>query len=253
MPITPSVKFYAMEAAGLGGFVLVAGLAAIFFEHPELPVMQTALRDYPVLRRLPMGLVMGGYILLITILFGKKSGAQINPAATWSFYYLKKISFRDAVWYTIAHFIGAVLASQILKHTVGYWFGHPPINYGVTEPQPQYHSMAAFIGEAIISFLMMFAVLAASASKRWENKVPLLSGILITLFITFEMPFSGMSMNPARSTAGDLAAMKFEHLWIYFVSPVAAMLLAAYVFKRKQAGADNADKKELPVYPVQNP
>ncbi len=246
------LKFYGMEAAGLGGFVIIAGLLTIFLEHPELPVMQTSLIDHPLLRRVPLGLLMGGYIYLITVLFGKKSGAHINPAVTWSFYYLKKISAKDAMLYTAAQFTGAIIAAQILKHSVGYWFSYPTIDYGVTAPKPQYHAMTAFAAEFIISFIMMFVVLSASASKRLEKSVPLFSGLLIASFIIFEMPFSGMSLNPARSTAGDLAAIKFEHLPIYFVSPIAAMLLAAYLFNRSHHRISSADKKELLVYPAQN-
>ena len=243
-------KYYWMEAAGLGGFVLLASLVTIFLEHPELPVMQTHWKDYPLLRRVPLGIIMGCYIMLITVLFGKKSGAQINPAVTWSFYYLKKISFKDAALYTAAQFIGAIAAAQILKHTLGYWFSHPAIDYSVTQPKPQYSSLTALTAEAIISFVLMFVVLTASASKKWDGRVPLLSGILIALFIIFEMPFSGMSLNPARSTAGDLAALKFEHLWLYFVSPLAAMLLASKIFERRYFSSSSADKKDLPVYPV---
>lgn len=246
-----NVKFYLMEAAGLGGFVLLAGLMTIFLEHPELPVMQSSWKEYPLLRRIPLGLGLGVYVLMVARLFGKGSGAHVNPVVTWTFYRLGKISFKNAVLYTTAQFAGAILAAQILKQAVGYWFSHPAIDYGVTAPKPQYHSAAAFLGEFVISFLLMLVILLATASRRWEKKVPLLTGMLIALYLFFETPFSGMSMNPARSVAGDLAAKKFEHLWIYFVAPVTAMLLAAEAFLRIGKKRRGADGKELPVYPVQ--
>lgn len=246
-------SFCVMEAAGLGGFVMGAGLLSIFLEHPDLPVMQSSWKAFPLLRRIPLGLIMGGYVLLATVLLGKKSGAHINPAVTWTFFRLGKITLKNALLYTVAQFAGAVLAAQLLKYCVGYWFSHPAIDYGVTAPKPPYTSLHAFAAEAIISFILMLAILLASSSKKWEKGVPHLSGLFIGLFIVFELPFSGMSLNPARSTAGALAAMKFEHLWIYFVSPLIAMLAAAELFLWIQKSRNGSDKKPLPEHPVVAP
>jgi aquaporin Z len=52
------------------------------------------------------------------------------------------------------------------------------------------------------------------------------AGCLVALYITFEAPLSGMSMNPARSLASALPGGLFEALWIYFAGPAAGMLLA---------------------------
>ncbi len=246
-------RFFFMEAAGLAGFVIGAGLLTILLEHPDLPVMQSGWIVHPLLRRIPLGIIMGGYIFFITLLIGKKSGAHINPAATWAFYRLKKLSLKNAVVYTIVQFAGAIVAAQILKLSVGHWFSHPLINYGVTAPKPQYTSLTAFVAEFLISFLLLFIILLASSSKRWEKGVPLLSGVLIAAYLIFELPYSGMSLNPARSTAAAIAAGKFEHLWIYFVSPLSAMLLAAELFLRIDKGRHGTDRKELPFYPMEEP
>lgn len=248
-----NTKFYLMEGAGLAGFVIGAGLLTIFLEHPGLPVMQSGWKDHALLRRIPLGIIMGGYIFLITILFGKQSGAHINPAATWAFYRLQKISRNNAIVYTIVQFTGAIAAAQILKYAVGDWFSHPAINYGVTAPKPPYTSLAAFVAEFLISFFLLFITLLAAGSKRWNKMVPLLSGLLIAAYIIFEIPFSGMSLNPARSTAAAITAGRFEHLWIYFVAPLAAMLLAAELFLKIHQNKNGPDKKELPVYPLKKP
>ena len=56
--------------------------------------------------------------------------------------------------------------------------------------------------------------------------------VLVATFITFEAPFSGMSMNPARTLGPDVIAGIWRGLWIYFVAPPLGMLLAAEVFLR---------------------
>ena len=247
-------KVYLMEACGLAGFVIGAGLLTILLEHPDLPVMQSKYGNYAMLRRIPIGIIMGAYITVVALLFGKKSGAHINPAVTWTFYRLGKIDKLQAILYTVAQFAGAIFAAQLLKLTVGKWFAHPLINFAITEPKPPHGSMSAFIAEFIISFIIMLMVLLASSSKRFEKFVAILSGILIALYIIIEMPFSGMSLNPARSFTAALAGNKWEHLWIYFAAPIPAMFVAGEVYrewKQNRLKKKAKDYKEIQKYPVE--
>jgi aquaporin Z len=57
------------------------------------------------------------------------------------------------------------------------------------------------------------------------------AGCLVALFITFEAPLSGMSMNPARTLASALPGNLWHALWIYFVGPTAGMLLAVDAYR----------------------
>jgi aquaporin Z len=61
--------------------------------------------------------------------------------------------------------------------------------------------MSAFIAEFIISFVLMFVVLIFISSKRLEKYATIVTGVLIALYLVIELPFSGMSLNPARSFA----------------------------------------------------
>ncbi len=247
----PNWRVYLMEAAGLAGFVLGAGLLTVFLEHPDFPAMQSRFggTENAIWRRVPLGVLMGAYIALVIRLFGEKSGAHINPATTWTFFRLGKISFADLILYTLAQFAGAIAAAQLLKATLGEWFAHPLIGYGVTKPMPPHGSTEAFVAEFIISFVLMFAVLIIISSKSLEKLAAPVSGVLIALYLIFELPFSGMSLNPARSFAAALAANKWEHLWIYFVAPPLAMLLAAEIYMRSKGAFSSIVDKELPDYP----
>jgi aquaporin Z len=247
-------RVYLMEAGGLAGFVLGAGLLTIFLEHPDFPAMRSSFggEENAIWRRVPLGILMGAYIALVIYLFGEKSGAHINPATSWAFFRLGKINFSNAVFYTLAQFAGAVAAAQLLKATLGEWFAHPLIGYGVTKPMPPHGSTAAFVAEFIISFVLMFVVLIIISSKSLEKLAAPVSGVLIALYLIFELPFSGMSLNPARSFAAALAANKWEHLWIYFVAPPLAMLLAAEIYRRIKTIFPNIFDKQLPNYPKED-
>ncbi|HXG85278.1 MAG TPA: aquaporin, partial [Pyrinomonadaceae bacterium] len=152
-------------------------------------------------------------------------------------------------FYTLAQFVGAIAAAQLLKALLGEWFAHPLVGYGVTKPMPPHDSMSAFVAEFIISFVLMFVVLIVISSKSLEKFAAIITGALIALYLIFELPFSGMSLNPARSFAAALAANKWEHLWIYFVAPPVAMLLAVEIYVRTKPAFSSIVDKELPDYP----
>lgn len=243
---------YLMEAAGLAGFVVGASLLTVFLEHPDFSVMRSALGEYPALRRVPLGIVLGAYIAGVVYLFGKSSGAHINPAVTWAFYRLGKINFSDAAFYTLAQFAGAIAAAQMMKLALGGFYSDAPIHFVVTEPAKWDASGgAAFAAEFFISFVLMFACLVAANSRRLEKFVAPLTGGLIALYLIVETPYSGMSLNPARSFGSALAADEWRYLWIYFVAPPLAMLLAAEIFLRLKPFFSGLIDKEQPNYPVE--
>jgi aquaporin Z len=241
---------YLMEAAGLAGFIVGASLLTVFLEHPDLPVMRNALGAHPALRRVPLGIILGAYISGVVYLFGKRSGAHINPAVTWAFFRLGKIGFTEAVFYTLAQFSGAIAAAQIMKIALGDFYREAPISFVETEPARWDESgMAAFAAEFFISFVLMLACLVAANSSRLEKLVAPLTGFLIAVYLIFETPYSGMSLNPARSFGSALAANEWRYLWIYFVAPTLAMLAAAEIFQRFKSFFGSLIDIEQPSYP----
>jgi aquaporin Z len=73
---------------------------------------------------------------------------------------------------------------------------------------------------------MMSVVIFATTRPRLMPWTGVLAGALVALWITFEAPISGMSMNPARSFATAAVAGQWSGWWIYFVAPPLGMLAA---------------------------
>lgn len=220
---------YAMEAAELGIFMISACVFTVLLRHPASPV-RTLLPD-PFLRRALTGLVMAATaIALIFSPWGKQSGAHINPAVTLIFLRLKKIQPWDALFYVLAQFTGGVLGVLVAALLFGKTIAHPLVLYAATTPVAGVKT--AFLAEAIISFFLFLTVLVVSNHKSLSRYTGLFAGSLIALYITFESPLSGMSMNPARTVGSALPAKLFDGLWIYFLAPPLGMLLAAELYLR---------------------
>ena len=209
---------YLMEAAGLGLFMISAGVFATLLWYPGSPLAQ-AVPD-GILRRALMGLAMGlTATLIIYSPWGQRSGAHINPAVTLTFWRLGKVATWDAIFYVAAQFAGGLLGVLALARLLGAAFAEPPVSYVATMPGPG-GVTAALVAEVVISFGLMAIVLLATNTPRLMRFTGLFAGLLVATYITFEAPLSGMSMNPARTLASALPGGLWHALWIYFVGPV---------------------------------
>jgi aquaporin Z len=220
---------YLMEAAGLGTFMISAGLFGTLLFHPASPLV--ALLPDPLARRGLMGAIMGlTAIALIYSPWGQQSGAHLNPAVTLTFWRLGKVATWDAVFYAFAQFAGGALGVLMVLALLGAIFADPPVSYLATTPGAAGVAVA-LLAEAVISFGLMTMILFTTNTPRLMRLTGVFAGCLVALFITFEAPLSGMSMNPARTLASALPGNLWHALWIYFVGPTVGMLLAVEFYR----------------------
>ena len=215
---------YLIEAAGLGAFMLSACAFGVLIFHPDSPAHAALESD--LARRGVMGLAMGATnIAIIYSPWGRRSGAHINPCTTLAFLRLGKVARADATFYIAAQFIGGIAGVALSWALLGERLPHPAIRFVATVPGPA-GAFVAFAAEAAISFVLMSVVLAVSSS-RYQRLTGLSASLLVALYITFESPLSGMSMNPARSLGSAVFAGTVAPLWIYLLAPLLGMQLAA--------------------------
>src|SRR5215467_11198634 len=233
-PLTPAHAIrlhwreYAMEAAGLGWFMVSACLFGALYENPASPMRQAIAS--PAVRRLLMGLSMGfTAISIIYSPWGKQSGAHINPSVTLAFCRLKKVQRWDAFFYVVAQFAGAVFGVTLVALLFRKAIADSNVRYVVTVPG-EAGVLIAFAVEFLMAFGMMTLVLHLSNHKQLSRFTGLFAGLLVAAYITLAAPFSGMSMNPARTFGSALPAGIFNALWLYFTAPPLAMLFAAEVY-----------------------
>jgi aquaporin Z len=219
---------YLMEAAGLGLFMVSAGLFGTLLEYPQSPVYQ-AIAD-PFVRRALMGVTMG--LTAVGIIYspwGKQSGAHINPATTLTFWRLGMVAGWDTVFYVAAQFVGGLAGVLLVAAILGDWFLRPPVAAVATVPGISGPAVA-FVAEVAMTFLLMLMVLFVSNSGRIARYTGIGVGLLLAAYIIVEAPVSGTSMNPARSFASALPGKTWTALWVYFTAPLLGMLAAAQTY-----------------------
>ena len=221
---------YAIEAGLLGTFMISACFVTAIFQHPASPVRDAIPND--VTRRVLTGIAMGlTAIALIYSPFGRRSGAHFNPVTTLTFYRLGKIRRWDAVFYVLSQFVGGIVGVFVASLALGGALSHAAVRFAATTPH-EYGVTVAFAAEALISFCLMSVVLRVSNSARWMHLTGLCAGLLVATYISLEAPFSGMSMNPARTLASALNGRIWTALWVYFTAPPLGMLAASELYTR---------------------
>lgn len=228
---------YLIEAWGLGTIVFAAGAVAVGLAY--LPAaMEAMLATHPLLRRTVAGTLAGLTAMAVVYSpWGARSGAHCNPALTITYTWLGKVAPIDAIGYVIAQFAGAAAGLALLTALARTALTGPPVNGIVTLPGPR-GPVVAFAAEAVLAFVLMTVVLNVSNARQpYPRFTGLAAAVCIATFVTLAAPLSGVSLNPARTTASALVAHRWEFVWIYYTAPLAGMLSAAALFVRLHGAA----------------
>lgn len=217
-------RIYAIDGALLGIFMISACLSVIAIEHPSSPVRNAIHSD--LLRRALIGLAMGlTAVALIYSPWGRRSGAFMNPAMIVGFLRLGRLDPIDAAGYILAQLAGSALGVLISALMLGSLVAEPPVRYVITVPGPRGWHLA-WAGEFVIALFMMGAVMGVNRIAWLARFTGCFAAALVALYITFEAPLSGMSLNPARTFGSSIVAMIWTGWWIYLTAPVMGMLAA---------------------------
>lgn len=214
-------RHYLSELIGTALLVAV-GLSAVIFDFGAgSPIVH--LVPGAGLRRLITGFLFGATGALIAISpVGKISGAHINPVVTLAFYIKGKLCRRDAAGYILAQFIGAIAGCVPL---LAWGQLGRSVQFGATVPGNDYPVWMALLGEVVTTIGLVVGLFVFLGHKRLRAFTPLLFPFLYALMVYAEAPLSGTSTNPARSFGPSVISGVWSGWWIYFVGPLAGMLI----------------------------
>ncbi|KAH3868507.1 aquaporin AQPAn.G-like [Dreissena polymorpha] len=176
-----------------------------------------------------VGLTFGLITTVCIQIIGHVSGGHMNPAVSIAMAVAMEISPLRAVMYTAAQCLGGMLGSLLLKGvTPSYLHG----NLAVTRVHEGLSGGQGFACEFVFTFLLLTSIFACTDTNRTLCGSPALGiGITVGVIHLAGIPFTGASMNPARSLASAVVSRDFRDLWVYWVGPVLGGCVAAGVYK----------------------
>jgi aquaporin Z len=159
---------------------------------------------------------------------GRRSGAHLNPAVTLGFVLRGHTPVRDGVGYAAGQVAGATAAAAAFVVALGHWARS--VGDARTAPGHAIGGAVVVAIEAGLTFgllLTVFFMVSSPRTARWTPAA--VTGILAGL-IWAGAPWTGASMNPARTLGPDVVTATFPVVWAYFVGPAAGAALAALAF-----------------------
>ncbi|XP_066532618.1 aquaporin-4 isoform X1 [Hoplias malabaricus] len=177
-----------------------------------------------------ISLCFGLSIATLVQCFGHISGAHINPAVTTAMVATRKLSLAKGIFYLGAQSLGAIVGAAIL-----YGVTPPAVrgSLGVTSVNAGISAGHALVIELLITFELVFTVFATCDPKRSDLKgsSSLAIGLSVCIGHLFAIPYTGASMNPARSFGPAVITGHWENHWVYWVGPLIGAVLAAALYE----------------------
>uniref|UniRef100_A0A1B0CCI8 Putative aquaporin major intrinsic protein family n=3 Tax=Lutzomyia longipalpis TaxID=7200 RepID=A0A1B0CCI8_LUTLO len=166
-------------------------------------------------------LSFGFAVTAIITMFGHISGAHLNPSVTILALVFRTISPVMAVFYVIAQVIGAIVGyGFIVAMTPTDVFGlqegmctttvHETMNLG-----------EAFLVEFLCTAILIFTVCGVwdPRTGKLQDSASIRVGLVVAVLSIVGGPYTGASMNPARSIAPAIYTGVFDDQWLYWVAP----------------------------------
>jgi aquaporin Z len=166
-----------------------------------------------------IGLGFGLALLAGIWVVGHITGAHFNPAVTLAALLDKRLSLSDAIGYWVAQFAGATMGSLLILAATGEPAAVAATTTGYTDLQ------AAIVAEIVLTTVFVWTIL--SVTRLGANHAPMAIGLVLVGVHVVGIPFSGASVNPARSfgpalVGGDMGSS----LWVYIYAPLIGAVIA---------------------------
>lgn len=168
--------------------------------------------------------------------FGRVS-AHLNPAATVGSAVAGRTPWRDAGILIGTQVVAGVLAALVLFMLLNGYDGFDAErtmgqnSFG--DLRNGYAAWAALILELVATTLLVLVVLAVFDDRREDREhAALWSGLAVGALALLALPFTGASLNPARSIGPALFAGgdAILQLWVFILGPLLGGVLAGLVY-----------------------
>ncbi|KAE8232228.1 hypothetical protein CF326_g2741 [Tilletia indica] len=170
-----------------------------------------------------------GFALAVNAwVFFRVSGGLFNPAVTVGLFLVRSITWYRALILTAIQFIAAIAAAGTAKAI------NPDGMNARTRLSTGTSVKAGFFMELFCTAMLMFAIqMLANEKHKSTPFAPIGIGLALMLAELWAIPYTGGSLNPARTLGPDVVTGTMEsYEWIvYFMAPYAGVMLSSGLYK----------------------
>ncbi|XP_014474304.1 PREDICTED: aquaporin AQPAe.a-like [Dinoponera quadriceps] len=185
-----------------------------------------------------IALTFGLAIMAAIQCVGHISGAHLNPAVTAAAVILGNISIPIAGVYMVAQCLGGLIGYGLLKMITPYELLRAS---NLTESasfctNDVYGKLSP--GAGVAAELLATAILVFFAAATWDprnartiDSLSLRFGLCVTVLCFAFVPYTGCSMNPARTFAPALWNGYWSNHWVYWIGPFLGAIISASIYR----------------------
>lgn len=170
---------------------------------------------------------------------GPVSGCHINPAVSLGVWAAGRMSLSSAIQYIVAQLLGGIAAAFVLLIIASGKADYSVAVNGLGQNGwgagylGEYTMGAAFMFEAVATFIFMVVILGSTGSAGTPAIAGLAIGLTLVVIHLVGINITGVSVNPARSVGPALFAgtTAISQLWLFIVAPILGAVAAGLVFK----------------------
>lgn len=183
------------------------------------------------------GIGFGFTVMMVIITFGHVSGAHINPCVSIAAVVYGSLNIPMFILYLIAQFSGGICGYGLLMSVTPMKYFTLAMETGngscVTAPHSDLSIVEAFGVEFFITGILIWTCCGLwdpRNSKQGEG-TPVKFALIISGISIAAGPYTGASMNPARTLPPAIWNASYKALWVYFVAPPLAGLIMPLIYK----------------------
>ena len=174
----------------------------------------------------------GLVLMALAYILGNVSGCHVNPAVSIAMLINKRISVLECIEYIVVQILGAIVGAELLGIIFGSYTSLGANGYAALSALPNVTTLGVAITiEAILTFVFVLVVLSTTAKKN--DNAGIVIGLTLMLVHIMGIPFTGTSVNPARSIGPALftGGEALSQLWVFILAPLVGGALAALFYR----------------------
>lgn len=171
-------------------------------------------------------------IVAMAYSIGNVSGCHINPAVSFGMLIAGKMDVKDFIGYVVAQFIGGIAGAGVLSVFFGSTASLGQNGYGAASALGT-STGVAFLVEVVLTFVFVLLILGVTSKIENASVTGLVIGLTLTLIHILGIPFTGTSVNPARSFGPALlvGGTALSQVWLFIAAPLVGAAIAALVHR----------------------
>ncbi|XP_076180852.1 aquaporin-like [Ptiloglossa arizonensis] len=187
---------------------------------------------------LQIALTFGLAVMIAIQCVGHISGAHLNPAITVATLILGKKSLPMTVLYIFSQCIGSMIGFGLLKvitpsDLILASSTASADSFCITNIHNDLNDLQGFLTEVLATGILVFFACGLWDHRNASNtdSASMRFGLCVAALCMAFIPYTGCSLNPARSLGPAVWNGSWSHHWIYWLAPLCGSVIASILYR----------------------